>query len=189
MTSQVMLCERCGALASLTSAPYLCGRCAALLPTLRTEVAVSAARRWGTRQARAGRSEHVHGFTLARPGLVGGILGSIISSLFLLGGVMLLFQARTGAYATSGGRIAALVLLVVALVGLALAVEAIRGARAGVIGNAVTQIIYGLMNVVAAIGLIRQSSVGDALVATVLVISSVLAAVLSFQELARRRAQ
>jgi len=191
MTGQVMLCERCGALASLRAAPYLCSRCAAMLPEMRATPlpppGPAAAR---PREDRSRSGERGNSLGVRRPGLVGGVLGCVVSALFLLGAFNSLGSLRHGA--PLAARVAPVVLLVVALVGLGFAIGAIHGSRAGVLGNAVAQIVQGLISVLGVLAFLRddvtESSITSALVGVGFVVASGLAVSFSRQELARRRA-
>jgi hypothetical protein len=160
-----MLCERCGGLASLARAPYLCSRCAETLPELARTIAARTPRPAPAGRDRAGG---------AHPGRIAGILGCVVSALTLIGALMMLAAIRPAEPRTAW--MIGFAGLGLGVAGVGAAIFAITLHRAGMIGTAVVQLLDALLLVLGTIG--GEADAASVVTGAVLAVTAVVAAVL-----------
>src|SRR5689334_9858840 len=117
----MMVCPRCGGLASLAAGPKVCASCGEAMPAMPViaRVIPPAPRRIADRTGRS-----------VRPGFVAGIAGCVTATL-MLGVFLMALSSR------ASSKSVAITALVLGAFGLAFAVGAIRGRRPSVLGNAI----------------------------------------------------
>ncbi len=177
-----MLCERCGGLASLTRAPYLCSRCAETLPELAASIKAQVPLRGPSRR------EPDAAIDLPRPGLVAGILGCVVSGLYLLGALMRLATIRPAEPRMA--TIVALVGLGLGVAGAGFAIGAITRHRIGVIGTGVLQSLNALLIALVVVTALRRGQpieLGTLIAIVVLLLAAALAAIFAVVEVAGGR--
>jgi hypothetical protein len=170
MTSPtMMICSRCGGLASLAGEPLLCDRCRAAMPALAADARVAPPPRTESAAETPWRAPGAFPFR----GLGAG-LGITVSTFLLVAGFAMFMRSLGMGGVADLGR--AVLFLAVALVGYSLAVGMLNDRRGATLAHAIVHTILGALFLIGLVAALADGESGIAAAFALLLTGSAFAA-------------